>query len=293
MKKKIITIIIIIIAAVVAIQLSRVKKDKAHVIESGKSRVKVEELRMRNVKKTLMYVGEIKGVQEVIVFADVPGILSKKLKSVGETVKKDEPILKIDRDEVALNYSMSDVDSPISGRVLEIFQDVGERIIPAQPVARVGDVRKVEVKVSVPYGEVRDIAAGQSAEIKIDTADDVFMGRVTEVGAALDRVNRKVMIKIEVPNPKGLLRSGMVCDTRIIVNSIKSAKAVQVASVVERGGKEGVFIVRNNIARWVETEILLRGEKHIAVNGNLKEGDKVVVEGNYGLIPDRMVEILK
>ncbi len=297
MKKILVIILIVVIIGVFVFQLIKFQITAPHkkIIESGKSRVRVIKLVRRNMQKVLSYTGDIKGIREVLVYPDIAGILKEKLKTSGERVKKDETILMIDRYEEALEYSMSKVKSPIGGMVLEIFQDVGSRVLPSKPLARVGDLSSVEIKVEIPHDEAAMVSVGQPVNVKVDTLPrKVFSGRVKEVGAAFDRLNRKVPVKIVVSNSRGLLKSGMVCSSGIIVKIIKSAKVVPVLAVTERDGNKGLFVVDDeNVAHWVEVEILIQGEKFVAVRGNVNEKDRVVVEGNYGLVPDRVVEILE
>lgn len=297
MKKILAIILIVVIIGVFVFQLIKFQITAPHkkIIESGKSRVRVIKLVRRNMQKVLSYTGDIKGIREVLVYPDIAGILKEKLKTSGERVKKDETILMIDRYEEALQYSMYSVKSPIGGMVLEIFQDVGSRVLPSKPLARVGDLSSVEIKVEIPHDEAAMVSVWQPVKVKVDTLPrEVFSGRIKEIGAAFDRLNRKIPVKIIVSNSRGMLKSGMVCNAGIIVKIIKSAKVVPVLAVTERDGNKGLFIVDDkNVAHWVEVKILIQGEKFVAVRGNVNEKDRVVVEGNYGLVPDRVVEILK
>lgn len=296
MKKFLYIIIIVVISGFTLWRIFGDKNIDEAVIEEGISRVRVAKVSVRKVEKKLSYTGAVKGIKEAFVYSSVPGILRKKLNKVGDSVKKDEPIIMIDRDEVALEYSMSEIKSPIDGKVLEIMQDVGSRVTPQQPVAKVGDLSRVEVKVEVTPAEARLIRKGQKAEIFVDAYPErIFSGNVEEVGAALDRLSRKVPVKIILSNPRRMLKSQMVSKVSITVESVESALTVANTAVVKRSGKKGIFIVDGeSIARWITPKFLLKGEEFTAfTGGNITEGDSVIIDGSYGLIPDRVVEIIE
>lgn len=289
-----IMIIIIVLAGLLFWRVMvGIKEGEQEIAPQGKSRVRVQDVLITSVRRGLNYTGEIKGINEADVYSDVPGILREKLKRAGDKVKQDEVILRIDRDEVGLEYSMSSVESPIDGRILEIIPDTGERVVPQRPVARVGNTDKVKIITEITPEDSLEIKLGQTAQIKVDIYPDrIFKGKVSQIGAGLKNLSRKVQIEITANNPGEVLKSGMLCDVEIIVDEVKKKTAVPRCAVVERDGKKGIFIVdEENIARWKEVGILVEGDKYIAVDGKIEKGAKVVVEGNYGLVPDREVQI--
>jgi len=289
--KKIISILVILaLAGILGWRLFTAGRVRETVESEGLSRVIVEEVLERTVNEKIIFPGEIKGDKEVLVFPDVPGILRQKVKAAGSPVKKGETILKIDRDEEALDYSMAEVDSPVSGNVLEIIPEIGSRVSPSQPVARVGNTETMEAAVYTAPELAPLLKTGQKAEIFAAVDDKPFRGTVSEIGAALDMGSRKFPVKIKVSNRNNLLKSGMVCRVEITVNTVKGP-AVPKNAVVEREGEKGVFIVdKKSFARWLPVRILAEGEEYRAVTG-IERGMKVVSEGNFGLIPDRKVVI--
>ncbi len=295
MIKKIIKIAFFILAALLVIQLVRVQlREEAGVAQpEGMSRIRTEDVEIRTVRKTHRYSGSLEGIRQAMLYPPVPGIVKEKLKQPGDTVRKDEAVLLIDRYEEGFEYEYSRLRSPIAGRLLEIVPGIGERVSPQQGVASVADTSVMKVTVHVPEEEALLVRQGQEAFIRVKALEgQVFTGRVAEIEPALDRMTMRRKVRLRVENPGDMLRPSMVCSVDLVVDRAENAKTVPLISVVERQGKEGLFIIDSrDYARWKPVRVILKGDKYAALEGDFSTGDRVAVEGHYGLVPDRKVEI--
>ena len=60
--------------------------------------------------------------------------------------------------------------APVSGVIGSDVKQAGESVVPAQPVARILNIDRVKVRVSVPEQELAGIHRGRPLEIKYSTA---------------------------------------------------------------------------------------------------------------------------
>ncbi|MEA3507037.1 MAG: HlyD family efflux transporter periplasmic adaptor subunit [Elusimicrobiota bacterium] len=293
MKKRIIIIAAAVIATgVILMRITGVKTGQETTEPSGLSRVKAAAVQSATVEEEYKYVSTLKGVTEAMVYPRVPGIVKEKIKEPGDPIKKDGTILTVDRDEAALEYSLSPVESPVEGRVLRILADVGNRVTPQMPVAVVGDISTVRAAAGIPSEDRDRIKKGQPARIEAP-GGAVIRGKVNRVDETVDERTGKYTAEITAVNSAGL-RSGTVCDVYIRINRVETDTAVPPAAVTERSGNTGVFkVTGDDIAEWVEVEVLAGGRELTAVRGRLSTADTIVVEGAYGLIPGRKVKIAK
>jgi len=70
----------------------------------------------------------------------------------------------------------------------------------------------VIVEVEVPESDIADVEVGARVKVKVWAySGETFVGTVKEISPAVedDREYRVVIVTTEVPNPDGLLRSGM------------------------------------------------------------------------------------
>ncbi len=297
MKIKMVKGILILLAALLVIQIVRVQMaDEAEVPEpEGLSRIRTEEIERRDVVRTYRYTGKMRGIKQVMLFPSVPGVVKEKPVSLGSSIEKDAPVILVDRYEEGVEYKYSRVRSPVSGRVMEIIPDIGERVSPQQPVASVADTSVMRITLHIPHQEAMLVREGQGVSLRVKAlGEEKFTGSVYEIEPALDRKTMKRKVEIRVDNERDRLRPYMVCEVGIAVDEIDGAKAVPLISVVEREGEKGVFIIgEENYARWYPVEVLLLGDEYAAVEGDFQEGNRVAYDGHYGLVSGRPVEVLK
>ena len=261
--------------------------------------VKAARVKRGNINKFISLTGEIHGQKEVNVYTKVPGKLIEKIKNEGDRVKKGQVVALIDRDEEALKFSEAEVKSPINGVVTMYFADLGEAVFPAQPmprepVATIADMDKVKVLVHLSEPDIGKVKKGQPAEIRVDSySDRVFKGIVTSVAPAVNPITRKLKVEITIPNPGHILKPGMFARVKIIIREFKNVLLVPRLAVLERKGKKIVFTCENNRAEI--TNVLTGAEdgKNIEIKEGLKEGDKVIVEGNYALLEGTRVKAVE
>ncbi len=93
-----------------------------------------------------------------------------------------------------------------------------------------------------------------------------------------------------MPNPGWKLRPGVFGTVLFDVQSHENALAVPQKAVLEG---TYVFVAENGKAVKREVTLGLKNTTMIEVLDGLKEGDLVIVEGNFGLIEGTPVEIKK
>jgi HlyD family secretion protein len=171
----------------------------------------------------------------------------------------------------------------------------------------VGDLSSFEVEVMVDETDIRYIALGQPAEIRVDALEGVGVsGEVTEIGAsAIPRGGAqasqptsnqakdfKVAVTIKDPSPA--LRSGLNATAEITTARKQGVLAIPIQAVVVRGvGKDG---------KVIDPDALQAAEKEpgggTPEKGEEKEGVFVVNAGQVafrpvttGIIGDTDIEI--
>jgi HlyD family secretion protein len=149
----------------------------------------------------------------------------------------------------------------MDGVVTNLQKEEGEVVIGAQSfqptvIMTVGDLSSFEVEVLVDETDIRYIALGQPAEIRVDALEGIEVrGEVTEIGSsaiprggaqatqatANQAKDFKVAVTIEDPSPA--LRSGLNATAEITIARKAGVLAIPIQAVVVRGvGKDGKVI---------------------------------------------------
>ena len=118
----------------------------------------------------------------------------------------------------------SRVLSPISGQVTDRFAEPGEVVTVGTPLLRLADLSLLEIRVYLPNALLGKIRLGQQVSMSADGAPDrEFTGSVAWVSPVAEFTPKNVQtpearaelvyaVKIEVPNPGGVLKIGMPAD---------------------------------------------------------------------------------
>ena len=116
------------------------------------------------------------------------------------------------------NLSDTKLYAPISGVMLKKMAEVGEITAVGTPLFVVSDISKVSVNAYIPESELHTIKIGQSARVLVSSVGQTFTGKVKEVGSVADVTSRAFTVKIELPNPNGLIRPGMIAEITLTSN---------------------------------------------------------------------------
>ena len=115
-----------------------------------------------------------------------------------------------------------------------------------------------------------------------------YPGTVTVVNTTADPVAKKFRVEIMANNPDLELRPGTFGSAVIEVITHDNALVIPQKAIIDN---RYVFLVEGNRAVRKEVFLGLRNMELIEIKEGLKEGDTVVVEGNYGLIDGTQVEV--
>src|SRR5574344_1894641 len=108
---------------------------------------------------------------------------------------------------------------PFSGYISKKNVEIGQNVMPGQPVANLVKIDQVKVCISVPEEEIARIRMGQTVQFTISSLGDaVFRGRITEKGVSADPVSRQYLVKALSQNPGHRLLPGMVFDVYTTVS---------------------------------------------------------------------------
>ncbi len=185
--------------------------------------------------------------------------------------------------EAQLSYA--EIRSPVSGVVADrpLFQ--GEMASPGTPLLTVMDVSSVIARINIPQAQASFLRIGQSATITASDGSAESAGKVTVVSPAVDPQSTTVEIWIQAPNPGEKLRPGSTVRASVRAGAVTDALVVPAAALLPaQDGSTAVMLVGPDlVARERKVQVPIRGPEMVQILGDLKPGDKVVVDGGVGL----------
>ncbi len=115
----------------------------------------------------------------------------------------------------AKNLADTKLYSPISGVLLKKGAEVGEIVGTGMPLFVVSDISTVKVNASVPESELHNLKFENEAHVYISSLDSTFTGKIVEIGSVAEATTRSFSVKVELKNPRFLIRPGMTAEVQI------------------------------------------------------------------------------
>ena len=192
-----------------------------------------------------------------------------------------EVIAEIERTrKVPLSITWS---APRDGIILERNAVDGMRASPGDVLFRIADISLVWVLADVPESDLGAIRMHQAATIRVRSMPGVaFKGQVGLVYPQVNAETRTARVRIEIPNPDGVLLPDMYADVELATGSTARVVAVPDSAVIDTGTRQ-VVIIDEGEGRFEPQEVKVgaRGGGFTQIIEGVAEGDQVVVSANF------------
>lgn len=126
------------------------------------------------------------------------------------------------------NLAYARLHSPVDGVVSVRMAEKGQFVAIGQPVMKVSDLTHPWVRAFLKETDLPRVRLGQEVTVSVDGVDRTFRGRLSFISPEAEftpktvetkalRVDLVYRIKVDVPNPDGILKIGMPADLVIPV----------------------------------------------------------------------------
>jgi cobalt-zinc-cadmium efflux system membrane fusion protein len=201
-----------------------------------------------------------------------------RLRILGRT---EEEISKLEQNGTLTRVTT--ITAPIGGTV------VARKVGPGQYVKAdsgealyvIADLSTMWLKAQIFEQDIAFVRVGQEIEAQVAAVPNrTFRARIANISSASDQITRRVMVRSEVGNPEGILKSEMFASFKIGTAEPSATPAVPTEAVIREGDVATV---------WVETEPMLFKRRVVEIgiqqNGltqvrsGLAPGERVVARG--------------
>jgi HlyD family secretion protein len=182
------------------------------------------------------------------------------------------------------------IRAPFDGRIAGKPMQPGTVVSPGQGIVRLIGSTGLYFEGDVPESAVESVQPGKTTSVKIDALPGrTFVGYVVNVSPVSQDLGRLFQARIQINGDLSGVKPGMFAAGDILLKSIPNAMVVPASAVVQRDGKNVVFIVDGNKAHQVEVQTGLKDGADIQVQG-LVAGQQVVVRGMEDLVDGTPVQ---
>ena len=176
------------------------------------------------------------------------------------------------------------VTAPLAGTVIERKAVLGELAKTEESLFVVADLSKLWLEANVGEADLGRVRTGSRARARVASyPDEVFEGKVSHVGAVLDKDTRTAKAIVELNNAKGMLRPQMFANVAIEVGTTRKVLALPESAVTLVQGLPTVFVEEAAGFEARPVELAGRSGGRVIIKSGVQPGDLVVTEGVYAL----------
>ena len=186
------------------------------------------------------------------------------------------------------------IRAPIGGIISKRYLDRGASVSASTPLVRIVAMDTVKVIVQVVERELARLKTRAMADIHVDAySEEVFQGAVARISPTVDPESRTADVEIQVDNRDHRLKPGMFARVSLIVQRRDGVLLLSRDSLLRESGPTRVFVHDTGRASLREVRLGLEGEQYVEVMGGLREGDEVIVAGQYELRDGMPVKVMR
>jgi RND family efflux transporter MFP subunit len=173
--------------------------------------------------------------------------------------------------------------SPVSGLITEKKAIQGMRFMPGDALYQVTDLSAVWVVADVFEQDIGLVKTGALAKVSINAyPNERFEGRITFIYHTLKPETRTVAVRVELANPRQLLKPAMFAQVELAVGGKAPVLAVPDSAVIDSGTRRIVLVqVQEGRFEPREVELGARAENYAEVIKGVQAGEQVVVAANF------------
>jgi cobalt-zinc-cadmium efflux system membrane fusion protein len=174
--------------------------------------------------------------------------------------------------------------APVAGTVIDRDVVIGQLAEPAKTLFKIGDLSKLWLVAHVfERDAVRVRVGGTGTATFAALPGKTVDGKIIWIGRQVETASRTVPVRLEVPNPDGVLRPGMSANVSIPIGETSGqVVAVPIAAVQRVGDKWAVFTPKG--PGVFEAKPVGRGRDlggEVEILSGLAAGTEVVVDGAF------------
>jgi multidrug efflux system membrane fusion protein len=208
-----------------------------------------------------------------------------------------------------LNLEYTQIRSPVNGKTGAILIQPGNMVTAntgangnmttANPLVTINEIQPVKISLSLPQSDLpriqAQIAKSKGLNITMNVHDVGGAADITVpvnfVGNAVAGSTGTIELRATYANPDLALVPGQLVDITVGLAEIQNATVVPREAVNTGPDGQFVYVVQDGVAQQRMVKVQFDDGVHEAVQGNLKAGEKVIIEGQLRVLPGAKVTI--
>jgi len=191
--------------------------------------------------------------------------------------------------EAKLEFDYTFIRATATGRVTDLEVKAGASLTAGQVFCQLYDPSNMIVVCNVLEADALVLKLGVTSEVQtLGIEPSILTGTVKEINPRVDSKTNLVNVIVQLNATKAMM-PGMSVQITLKVRG-KETILVPKEAVVIRSGKQVVFTLEDNLAKWNYVKIGSANGKDVAVLEGLKQNQQVIITNNLQLAHDAPVK---
>ena len=189
------------------------------------------------------------------------------------------------------SYSKLVARAEISGVVGNLFIKEGNDIAAKEVLFTILNDKQMQSYVGITPEAISKVKIGDEINVRIDALAKEYKAKITELNPIADSTTKNFKVKLVLDNPDEEIKDGMFGNVIIPVGE-SSVLSIEDEAIVTRDLVNYVFKYEDGKAKQVEVTVGATNLPYTEISSpEIKEGDKIIVKGLFGLQDNDNVEI--
>ncbi len=197
-------------------------------------------------------------------------------------------------DTAALNLERCTIRAPQAGEVNDLPIEEGHYLNVGDPVARIIQMDRLKVRVGIPESDVDAVRRVEAFNVTIDALNGrELTARKRFLSKTADPAARVYNLELALENPDRAVLPDMFARVTIVKREVADGLSIPLYSVINRDGRNQVFVAEDGVARSRPVELGLQEGWRVEIKKGLKSGDRVIVVGHRGVSDDQKISVVR
>lgn len=240
----------------------------------------LETVQPATLNDVLVLNGVIRENQEnlVQVTPRFPGIVRSIQKRIGDNVRKDDLMARIESNQSLTAY---DLKAPIDGTVIDRQVSLGEYASEQKPAFTIANLSSVWVDLSVYSKDLQRIRVGDRVEIDLEDGKPPVTAQISYLSPIGSSETQSAVARAVVPNPEGRLRPGLFVRGRVALSNRRVPIAVKATALQTLDDKPVVFVREGEKLEARSVKTGERDKEHVEILEGLSTGETYVADNSF------------
>lgn len=259
--------------------------------ETGVKNLRIEtvEAEETDFEQTIFSLGRIEAIPSKVsaVSSRISGRVVELRVTLGDTVKKDEEVAKIESRQPGDPPPVITLKAPLNGMVTHMDARLGDPLNPEKSLLEITDLSEVYAVARVPEHQAGRMKQGAVAHIKVAALpNEKFDGELLRFGISADKESGTIDAIFRLTNPGGLLRADMRAEFSIVLSKRSGVVSVPRAALQGEPSNRFVYVKDFDLPNaFVKTQVQVgeMNDRFVEISNGLLPADEVVTRGAYSL----------